>query len=306
MSNPRLALALLVGLALMTALTRAHAQELEPRAYSNSPVGTSFFVAGYAYTQGGLSVDPSLPVQDAKLKVHSGVLAYARALNLWGKSGKFDVVVPYYALSGTATVAGQLAERQVNGFGDPRFRLSVNLYGAPALSTKQFAGYKRDLVIGASVQVSLPCGNYDSSKAINLGTNRWSIRADVGFSKAFGALTLDVTSTAAFYSENHDYFGGKTLEQSPVFAWQANLSYEFGRGVWAAVGATYYGGGRTTVNGDVSNGELANVRAGALLVVPASRHQSIKISYSRGLYTGLGTDFAIFGLAWQYRFDAGD
>jgi hypothetical protein len=306
MSSSRLALALLVGLALTAALTPARAQELEPRAYSNSPVGTNFLVAGYAYSQGGLSVDPSLPVENAQLKVHSGVLAYARVLNLFGKSGKVDVLLPFHALSGTATVAGQTAQRQTTGFGDPRFRLSVNLYGAPALSTRQFAGYKRDFVIGASVQVSVPLGAYDSSKAVNLGTNRWSIRADFGFSKAFGALTLDVTSTAAIYTDNHDYFGGKTLEQAPIFAWQANFSYEFGRGAWAAFGVTYYGGGRTTVNGDVSDVELANVRAGALLVVPASRRQSIKISYSRGLYTGSGTDFSIFGLAWQYRWGAGN
>lgn len=304
MPDSRLALALTVGLALVTASAEARAQEMEPRAYSNSPVGLNFFVAGYAYSTGGLSVDPSVPLRDAKLKIHSGVFAYARALDLWGKSGKFDVVLPYSRLSGTGTVEGQPAERQISGFGDPRFRLSVNVYGAPALSTQEFGAYQRDLVIGASVQVSAPSGQYDSSKAINLGSNRWLIKPDIGFSKAFGALTLDVTTSATFYGDNDNYFGGKTLQQSPIYAAQVHLSYDFGGGVWAALGTTYYRGGRTTLNGDVSDVELGNVRAGVMLALPLSRRHSIKLNLSRGLYTRTGTDFSIFGIAWQYRWGA--
>jgi hypothetical protein len=295
-----------VGLALATGATaRGEAQELEPRAYSNSPVGFNFFIAGYTYSLGGLSVDPSVPVQDAQIRIHSGVLAYARALDLWGKSGKVDVVVPLLALSGTGTVAGQAAERKVAGFGDPRLRLSVNLYGAPALSMKEFADYQPDLVIGASVQVSPPLGQYDPSKAINLGTNRWWIKADAGFSKALKRFTLDVTTSAALYSDNGHYFGNKSLEQSPIYAAQANLSYEFGGGVWAALGGTYYRGGQTRLNEVVNTSELGNSRAGGELVLPLSRYESIKLGLSRGVYTRTGTAFSLYAMAWQYRWGAG-
>ncbi|HEY7236726.1 MAG TPA: transporter [Gemmatimonadaceae bacterium] len=305
-SCARPALALVMGLVLITgALTGAEAQEMEPRAYSNSPVGFNFFLAGYTYSLGGLSVDPSLSVQDAQLRIHSGVFAYVRALNLWGKSGKVDVVLPLLELSGTGTVAGQTAERKISGFGDPRLRLSINLYGAPALSMKEFAGYKKELVIGASLQASLPLGQYDSSKAINLGTNRWWIRADVGLSKALRKFTLDVTTSAALYRRNDDYLGGKTLEQSPIYAAQANLSYDFGGDVWAALGTTYYRGGRTMLNGDVNSSPLGNSRVGAELVLPLNRYQSIKLTHSRGVYTRTGTAFSVFGIAWQYRWGAG-
>ncbi|MDH4053585.1 MAG: hypothetical protein OEU93_18610, partial [Rubrivivax sp.] len=135
-----------------------HAQQLEPRAYSNAPVGLNFFVAGYGHSEGGLSTDPSLPLQDARLRVHSGVLAYARAIDLWGRSGKFDLILPLSQLSGTALVAGLPIERHVSGFGDPRLRLSVNFYGAPALDLPRFAAYQQDLVVGGSVQVSAPAG----------------------------------------------------------------------------------------------------------------------------------------------------
>jgi hypothetical protein len=295
-----------VGLALATGTTtRGEAQELEPRAYSNSPVGFNFFVGGYTYSLGGLSVDPSVPVQDAQIRIHSGVFAYARALDLWGKSGKVDMVLPLLALSGTGTVAGQAAERKISGFGDPRLRLSVNLYGAPALSMKEFAGYQPDLVIGASVQVSTPLGQYDYNKAINLGTNRWWVKADAGFSKAVRNFTLDVTTSAVLYSDNGHYFGGRTLEQSPIYAAQANLSYEFGGGVWGALGTTYYHGGQTTLNGVVNSAELGNSRAGGELVLPLSRYQSVKLGLSRGVYTRTGTAFSLYAIAWQYRWGAG-
>jgi hypothetical protein len=86
MSRPALALALALGIGLMLAAPTARAQELEPRLFSNSPVGMNFLIVGYAYSQGGLSFDPALPIEDAKLQIHSIVFAYARALGLWGKS----------------------------------------------------------------------------------------------------------------------------------------------------------------------------------------------------------------------------
>jgi len=176
---------------------------------------------------------------------------------------------------------------------------------AGMLSPKEFVSYHRDLVIGASVQVSGPSGQYDSSKAINLGTNRWWIKPDVGFSKAIGPLTLDITASATFYTDNDNFLGGQTLEESPVYAAQANLSYDVGYGIWAALTSTYYRGGRTTLNGNASDVELANARAGALLTLPVTRQQSVKLNVSRGLYTRFGTDFLILGVAWQYRWGPG-
>jgi len=296
---------LLAVLALLLASAAAQAQDLEPRPYSNAPVGLNFLVAAYAYSQGGLSVDPSLPIQDAKLKIHAVVLAYARTLDLWGKSGKFDVILPYADLAGTALVAGEARDRIVSGFADPRFRMSVNLYGAPALSMKEFAAYRQDLVIGTSVQVSAPGGQYDPARAINIATNRWSIKPDIGFSKAFGDLKADLTGGVTFYSSNDDFFGGKTREQAPVYSAQAHLTYDFGGGIWAGIGATYYIGGRTTVNGVRNDDALKNSRVGATLALPLDRRNSLKFHASSGVTTRIGTSFDTVGVAWQYRWGEG-
>lgn len=297
---------LLAGLGMVLLLAPSvRAQELEPRAYSNVPAGMNFLVAGYAHSQGGLSTEPSLPLSDAELRVDTALLAYARALDLWGKSGKFDLIVPYSHLHGTARVAGQPAERQVSGFGDPRLRVSVNLHGAPSLSLAEYAGYRPDLVIGASVQVGVPVGQYDPSRAINLGTNRWTIKPDLGFSQAFSSFTFDLTAGVTFFGRNDDYFGGRTLEQAPLYSTQAHLSYDFGRGLWAALGATYYWGGRTTVNDVLQDNALNNSRVGLTLAVPVDRRYSFKFNVSRGISVRTGTDFTTAGLALQYRWGAG-
>jgi hypothetical protein len=251
-----------------------------------------------------VSVDPALPIKDGHLRVQSGVFAYARILDLWGRSGKFDVVLPYSSLSGTATVAGQPAERDVKGFGDPKLRLSINLLGAPALTLKEFGSYRRDLVVGASLQVTPPTGQYDPRRMVNLGSNRWSVKPDIGFSKAFGAMMVDFTASATFFSDNHDYVGG-TLEQRPIYALQANLSMDFSPSVWGSVGATYYRGGRTVTNGVDSDSTLGNSRAGAVLGVAIDRQHSLKFSFSNGLNTRTGTDFVTAAIAWQRRWGGG-
>ena len=168
---------------------------------------------------------------------------------VWGRSAKLDVVLPYAWVSGTAEVAGQRRERDVSGFGDPRIRVSGLLYGGPALSLEDFADYKPDFIVGASLAVTLPLGQYDSDKLVNTGTNRWSVKPELGVSKTFGPVTLELAPSVTFYTDNHDFLGAKTLEKSPLYAVQGHVIYHTRFGLWVAVDATYYRGGRATVDG---------------------------------------------------------
>lgn len=278
----------LVVIVFATVGSSAQAQDLEPRAYANIPVGLNFLIAGYGYSEGGVATDPSLPLEDTNIQLHGAVFAYARSLDVGGRSGKFDVVVPYAWLSGSAKVVGQPRKREVGGFADPRFRFSLNLYGAPALSLSEFADYKQNIIIGASLQVAAPLGQYDSSKLVNIGTNRWSIKPELGVSKALGPLTLDVAAGVTFYTDNDDFFGGHTREQAPVYSVQGHLIYNFGRGVWGALDRTYYTGGRTTLDGVEDNDLLESSRLGLTLSLPVSIHNSIKLYASTGVSTRTG------------------
>jgi len=296
-----------LGAALVITLliSGVQAQDLEPRAYANTPVGLNFLIAGYGYSEGGVATDPAVPLEDANIQLHGAVFAYARSLDVWGKSGKFDIVLPYAWLSGTAKVAGQPRKREVCGFADPRFRFSLNLYGAPALSLTEFADYHQNLIVGASLQVVAPLGQYDSSKLVNIGTNRWSIKPELGVSQAFGPLTADLAAGVAFYTDNDDFFGGHTREQAPIYSLQGHLIYNFGRGIWGAVDGTFYTGGRTTLDGVEGNDLQKNSRVGVTLSFPVTRYHSIKLYASTGVSTRTGSDFDAVGIAWQYRWGGG-
>jgi hypothetical protein len=298
------ATAALAAWMLLAVASMARAQDIEPRAYSNAPVGVNFLIAGYAYTRGGLSFD-TLPLTNAHLQTSSVVLAYARSLDLWGKSGKFDVIAPYTWLSGTADYAGQPVQRQVNGFNDPKFRLSVNLYGAPALSREEFAKYRQDLIVGASLQVSAPWGQYDDRRLINIGTNRWSFKPEVGMSKAEGPWTLEVAAGATLYTDNNDFYGGNTRSQDPLYSVQGHVIYGFGGGIWGSLDATYYTGGRTTFNGVLDNDLQQNWRGGATLAFPVDAYNSIKFYASSGVSARTGNNYDLIGIAWQYRWGGG-
>ena len=261
----------------------------------------NFLLVGYAYSDGDVAVDPSAPLEDGKVTLHAPLVAYARSLDMWGKSGKVAALLPYACADGSALVAGQPAQRDICGFADPRLRVTINLYGAPALSLEEFPAYRQDLIIGATLQVSAPVGHYDSNKLLNIGTNRWSVRPEVGVSKALGPVTLELAGSATYYSDNDNYFGGQKREQDPLYSLQGHLIYSFSRGVWGAIDGTYFWGGRTTTDGIKRDDSQRNTRIGATLALPVNRYNSVKLFASTGVATRTGGDYHTIGAVWQFR-----
>jgi hypothetical protein len=294
----------LVAAALVVPERSAHAQALEPRSYANTPVGINFLLLGYGYTEGAVAFDASVPITDAKVHVNAGLLAYARSLDVWGLSGKVLVALPVADEAGRAKLKGQERDRDVLGLGDPLLRLSVNFFGAPALSMEQYPTYRQDIIVGASLQVTAPLGQYDSSKLLNIGTNRWSFKPELGVSKAWGPLILELIPAITFFTNNDDFLGGKTLQQDPIYSVQGHLIYELSPAFWAAFDATYYAGGRTTIAG-MKGQQPENVRVGLTNALSLSRHQSIKLYGSTGVYNRTDNNFWAVGAAWQFRWGGG-
>lgn len=278
-----------------------YGQDLEPRAYSNIPVGLNFVLAGYAFTEGGVLFDPSVPLENAEIKVHGALFAYARSIKIGNMSGKVDVVLPYASLSGTADFEGNRVSRDVNGLGDSRIRMSMNFIGAPALALSEFKDYKQDLIIGASLQIQMPTSQYDPERLVNIGTNRFAIKPEVGISKTIGRLFLEVAGGVAFYTTNNDFYNGKQRSQKPINSLQGHLVYTTRIGIWLAVDGTYYWGGKTTVDGVEGNDLQQNSRLGTTLALPLNRHHALKFNFSTGVSTRTGSDFNLAAVVWQYR-----
>jgi hypothetical protein len=300
----KIALAAVAVLGMATSLVNA--TDMDPRSYSNIPTNLNFLIAGYANTKGNVAFSPTLPIENAKLETHTAVFAYARSLDFWGKSGKVDVILPAAWLSGTAEVDGEPKSRSVNGLTDSIARLYVNLYGAPALSMKEFADYKQDTIVGVSLAVAAPTGQYNPEKLVNIGTNRWYIKPEIGVSKAWTPeLTTEFAAGMYNFTNNNQPFHGDTLKQKPLYNMQGHIIYNFGKGVWLAADANYYTGGRTSMDGNMSNNMQQNWRVGGTFSFPISKQMSIKLNGSTGVYSRTGSSFDIISVAWQYRWGEG-
>ena len=86
---------------------------------------------------------------------------------------------------------------------------------------------------------------------------------------------------------------------------QANAIYSFRSGIWGSLDATYFTGGRTTLEGVLNSDLQQNWRIGATLAIPVNRENSIKFHASSGVSSRTGNDYDLIGLAWQYRWGGG-
>ena len=294
-----------VGWLLLTVpLARAAAaQELEPRAYSPSPVGTTFLVVSGTRSTGGVFTDPSLPIQDVEATV--GVLGFGigHAFGIARKQVLLLAALPVIRGQASGAVGEDRHSVTRKGLGDPRVKVSVILTGSPAMTRAEFARAPRRTIVGASMTVAPPLGKYDETKLVNLGSNRWSFKPEVGISHPAGRWTFDAYAGVWFFTENDEFYpGASRREQDPIAALQGHVSYTLGRRAWIALDGTFYSGGTTTIDG-VDKADLQrNSRLGATLALPLGSRQSLKFAYSAGATTRVGADFSTVAVAWQLVF----
>ena len=268
-------------------------------AYTPAPVGFNLITLSGIFSTGGLSFDPTLPIEDASAKLGGGFVGYGRTFRLGGRSASAIFGVPFVKGHLKGLLLGQTQERNLAGFGDPVVRVAVNLYGARAMTPAEFAKYRPHTVVGVSLAVSGPLGQYDSNRYINIGRNRWAFKPELGISSTQGHWTVEGDFSASVFTDNDDYVNGSTLEQAPIWAVQGHLMYTFRYGLWIAADGNYWSGGRLTTNGAPASQQLGNSRAGLTLALPIRKRQ-IRFAYSFGAFTRLGGDFHSFGASYTY------
>ena len=280
------------------------AQDIEPRRWTPMPTGMNVIGVGTNYTMGDIYFDPVLELQDVKTEVYGTGVSYMRAFGLAGKTARLDVTVPYAMGRWSGLLSGQPASTRRHGFADPRLRLSVLLYGAPARTLQEFASEPRsNTVVGAAVSVNVPLGEYYPDRFINLGTNRWMIRPQLGVTHTRGKWTWELTGSMFYYTDNDDFFGGKKLENDELWAVQGHAIYTFRPGLWASVSTAYGNGYDAVVDGVDKNLAVNNWLLAVSFGVPINRQQGLKF-YWLGTRTqnDTGADLDSFGMGWSYRF----
>ena len=236
-------------------------------------------------------MDSSLPIEGAKAEVHAITVGYVRSLDFFGKSAKLDVVLPVSRGTFEGVVGGEFRTRNPSGLADPRFRLAVNLIGAPALLPREFGGYRQKTIVAVRAQIAAPLGQYDPDRLINLGANRWSFRPEVGVSNARGRWYFEMAAGAWLFTENAANFGDTSLAQDPLYFVKGDVIYGFKRGVWLALNYGFATGGETRVDGASAATLQRNSRLGLTFSFPISQANFMKVVWTSGLTTRVGADF---------------
>ncbi len=284
------------------ALTRA--QQLEPRAYSVSPRGTNFAVVGFGRSSGDVTFDPALPIEDGASTLHAFFFGYARAIGFAGRSASIAVQAPYVWGTLQGLINGSFEQARRSGLADPTLRFAVNLYGAPAMDLEEFKDYRQKTTIGSSVAVVAPLGQYDPARFVNIGSNRWSVKPEIGLSRREGRWYFDLYLGAWVFTDNSNFRGG-VRSQNPIGSLQMHVSRNIRRRLWVAFDANYYFGGRTSFNGSRNADIQRNSRAGGTLSIPVTARQSLKFTGSAGARTTIGANFVSIGVAYQYLWGGG-
>jgi hypothetical protein len=279
----------------------ASAQELSPRAYWPAPKGTILTFVGYNHSSGDVITDPSLPIAGVDSRLNTVQVGYLQTVSLFGRTSNVVVELPYTWGSTVGTVDGEPARRDLSAVGDMAFTLSVNLLGAPSLTRAEFRELRQNPhpILGASVRVLAPTGSYDADKLINVGANRWAVKAELGSIFPLNPPWHVEFAVGAWLFGDNDQFLGVVREQRPVLSLEVHLVRRFRPGFWASLDGNFFAGGRSLINGEETETLQRNSRLGLTLVFPFHRRHAIKASYSAGVVTESGGNFRSFVLSYN-------
>jgi hypothetical protein len=285
----------------------AHAQDLAPRAYVITPIHSNAITLTYAFYSGNLDFG-NIPITDATAQASVPVLSYFHSMNFFGRTAMVGASLPYGVGNFHGSVLGTETNVYRSGLLDSNYRLSVNLKGGPVMTVQQYRGWKQKTIIGASLRVVAPTGQYDPTKLINWGNNRWAFKPEIGLSRRWNRWVVDAYGGAWLYTKDPEFFsknqynpGVVAQTQAPIGAFEGHLSYDVRPRLWASLDGNFWFGGKTSLNGvENPSSELRNSRLGGTVSFPLSKHQSIKLSYNNGAYIKFGGDFQNLSLAWQY------
>jgi hypothetical protein len=281
-----------------------HAQELAPRAYVITPLRSNAVTLTYAYNRGGLQLGGEIPVSNATGNYSVPVVSYFHTFGFFGRSANVAASLPYGVGTFQAEVNGSEQQVYRSGLTDSQFRLSVNLFGAPAMQVRDFVHWRQKTLLGISVTMVPPTGQYDPNRVVNWGSNRWSVKPEVGYSHRRGNWVFDVYAGAWLYSINPKSFSRPNAvpqSQEPVESFESHLSYDLKPRLWVSLDGNYWFGGLSSLDG-VPNPATRQTssRIGVTASLPLHKHQSVKISYSGSLYVRFGADYNTLSAAWQY------
>lgn len=285
----------------------ARAQDIEPRRWTPLPLKNNFIGAGYVYTNGKIFFDPVLDVKDATIDVSTFVVDYVRPFKIGNKLARFDLRVPYTIARWEGLLGDSPTSVKRHGFSDPRLRLSVNILGPQAMDLKEMQDYLSThsvySVVGVSLAVTLPLGQYYNDKLLNLGQNRFVFRPQVGFVHNWRQWSYELTGSLYLFTNNNDFYNGGTRKQDPIFAMQTHLIRRFKHGLWGSLSLGSGLLGESLVNQQPNRDKREDILGALSFGFPIVNRQALKLVYMRSqTLNEIGGDTDSFGIVWSASF----
>ena len=285
---------------------QAEAQDLEPRRWSHLPTGMTIVGVGYAYTDSFVYFSPFWKITDTSAEINSLGVSAIYTFDMAGKSARISFLLPYVSGRWEGTVDNEYEIVKLHGFASPRLRLSVNLYGAPALKGTEYAQYRAqhatNTVVGASLAMSAPLGQYDEDELINISANRWTVRPQIGMVHSRGPWSFELTGSMFLFSDNKNFVDNARLEQKTMYAAQAHVVYDFKPGLWVSLGTAYGARGRVYLDNQKTAFEVDNWLWAASFGFPIGKTQSVKLAWLSGrTQNDVGRDSDNLLLSWSMR-----
>lgn len=284
-------------------ISKFQAQEMEPRSLTNLPTSTHFALANYGYGQGNILLDQALPVEDLKAKINIATIAYIKAFGIFQKSGKVGIILPYASANWKGKVEGLDSVRSQNGLADMRFLISYNLWGSPALKKENFSAYDPENILGVSFVAILPTGKYDKDRLINLGSNRFTLKSQLGYAHYFNRFILESYVALWLFGKNQSFYGGNVLEQSPLLAVKVHGVFAISQKFWCAADLGYGVGARAYVNGKKRHNRISTLRFGVTTAYAINPQHALKLNWLSGLRFERGGDFDNVSFTYQYMWN---
>jgi Putative MetA-pathway of phenol degradation len=280
------------------------AQTLVPRAYVITPTNANAITLSWSYLDGGLDVGGVI-FKDITGRYHVSAISYYHAFGLFGRSANVTALLPYgVGTFQSSSVLGNQRVSYLSGLFDVPLRFSVNLKGGPAMGVRRFATWKQRVLLGASLTVLAPTGQYDPARPINWGVNRWGFKPELGYSQRWGRWVLDGYGGVWFYTKNsasYSILSTQSQTQNPIGSFEGHLSYDFRRHCWVSLDGNFWFGGTISSNGMPNPAtRQTSSRIGGTFSFPLRKHQSVKISYSNGTYVRFGDNHQTVSVGWQY------
>ena len=298
MAGTILCVAVTLGLLLMP--LAASAQELEPGAYWPIPKGLNIVTVVNSFNWGDLAFDPAAPIDEANATIDTVAFSFARAFSLAGRSANVGVAVPVVTGHVEGLYLGDFTSVDRFGQGDPRLRFAMNLYGAPAMTPKEFASFNRRLILGASVTVAPPPWTirFDEvdqprHQSLVLQAGTWRVECPWPVGRGGDGWGVVVHGQHGLRWRTHADAGSDYRDAVPSDL-QVQAQHVGGRGCQLLYG--WADDDRREPEPRLP-AQLAHRRH--VFVSDRSR-QAIRMSVSQGAYTTIGNDFTSIAASYSY------